>query len=147
MALSHLSSRVVGVSAWEKNSPARTSTLPWLAVCLLLSLPLQAFQGMAVPNRPSRPATRIRTNLAPIKVDFRDVAIKASLMAVNVSGGTEFTGRARTNAHPTKTQADGHSGGHGEMPRLRTVSGTLVRRLKTDPSLGNRRNSGNRAGG
>jgi hypothetical protein len=41
---------------------------------------------MASPSRPARPARKIQTNLPPIKVDFRDIAVEAGLTAVNVSG-------------------------------------------------------------
>src|SRR5947209_17742191 len=47
-----------------------------------------AGQGMATPTRPGRRAPEIATNLPPIRVDFRDVAVEAGLTAVNVSGST-----------------------------------------------------------
>ena len=55
----------------------------------MVDRPATAFQGMAVPTgvRPSGPA--VRTTLAPIAVDFRDVAAAAGLSAVNVSGSAD----------------------------------------------------------
>jgi len=44
-------------------------------------------QGMASPTRAPRPASKIETNLPPIKVDFRDLAEQAGLTAKMVSGG------------------------------------------------------------
>lgn len=65
-------------------------TRPW-PISLFLGLGCacvsNAFQGMAVPARSARPATHIRTDLPPVKVDFRDIAADAGLTAVNVSGG------------------------------------------------------------
>jgi hypothetical protein len=46
-------------------------------------------QGMGGARRPARPATRIETDLPPITVDFRDVAVDAGLTAVNVSGAPD----------------------------------------------------------
>jgi len=43
---------------------------------------------MAAPGV-ARPAKPIQTNLPPIAVDFRDLAIEAGLTAVNVSGGAD----------------------------------------------------------
>jgi hypothetical protein len=45
-----------------------------------------ASQGMAAPGRVARPSPKIRTNLPPITVDFRDVALEAGLTAQTVSG-------------------------------------------------------------
>ncbi|HMJ24115.1 MAG TPA: CRTAC1 family protein, partial [Terriglobales bacterium] len=47
---------------------------------------LGAFQGMTTASRPNRPLPSIQTKLPPIKVDFRDIAEQAGLLAVNVSG-------------------------------------------------------------
>lgn len=47
----------------------------------------RAFQGMASPARIAHPAPPVRTNLPPIHVTFRDIAVEAGLTAVNVSGG------------------------------------------------------------
>ena len=59
----------------------------WPAVAgLLSSIAAVAFQGMAVPKRPTAPTAPIVTSLPPIKVDYRDVAEEAGLTAVNVSG-------------------------------------------------------------
>ncbi len=41
---------------------------------------------MATASRPNRPQPSIQTNLPAIKVDFRDIAEQAGLVAVNVSG-------------------------------------------------------------
>ncbi|HEV8041513.1 MAG TPA: CRTAC1 family protein [Bryobacteraceae bacterium] len=49
-------------------------------------LTARAFQGMATPSRAPRPAPKIETNLPPIHVDFRDIAVEAGLTAPNVSG-------------------------------------------------------------
>jgi hypothetical protein len=52
-----------------------------------ISIPLaKAFQGMAVPTNVRPSTVKIETNLPPIKVDFRDIAVEAGLTAVNVSG-------------------------------------------------------------
>ena len=50
---------------------------------------LHAFQGMASPNRPSKPVARVETTLSPITVAFADVAEQAGLNAVNVSGSED----------------------------------------------------------
>jgi len=57
-----------------------------VALAFVFAPVLAAFQGMAAPPRVARPAHRIETNLPPIQVDFRDVAVEAGLTAVNVSG-------------------------------------------------------------
>src|SRR4051794_26389914 len=49
---------------------------------------LQAFQGMSTTTRPAR-ASNVQTTLAPIQVDFRDIAVEAGLTAVNVTGGVD----------------------------------------------------------
>ena len=63
-----------------------------LASALLLVLcrtsAVEAFQGMASPARAPR-TIDIRTNLAPITIDFRDIAVEAGLTAQNVSGGKD----------------------------------------------------------
>jgi hypothetical protein len=41
---------------------------------------------MAAPSRTLRKGPRIDTNLPPIQVDFRDIAVEAGLTALNVSG-------------------------------------------------------------
>jgi hypothetical protein len=46
---------------------------------------LLAFQGMVSPTRTGR-RIDVKTDLPPIRVDFRDVAVEAGLTAVNVSG-------------------------------------------------------------
>ncbi|HEY8151764.1 MAG TPA: CRTAC1 family protein [Vicinamibacteria bacterium] len=46
-------------------------------------------QGMASPTRPRRPVTVVETDLPPVAVDFRDVAVEAGLTAPNVSGGQD----------------------------------------------------------
>src|SRR4051794_2718221 len=50
---------------------------------------LHAFQGMASPNRPSKPVARVETTLSPITVAFTDLAEQAGLNAVNVSGSED----------------------------------------------------------
>lgn len=53
----------------------------------MLGVPaVRAFQGMASPARIAHPAPPIQTNLPPIRVTFKDVAVQAGLTAVNVSG-------------------------------------------------------------
>lgn len=54
------------------------------AACLVA----EAFQGMGRTTRPVRTGKPVETDLAPITVDFHDVAESAGLTAVNVSGGT-----------------------------------------------------------
>ena len=48
----------------------------------------QAFQGVAPPRRTRPPAPAIETTLPPIQADFRDVAERAGLAGITVSGGT-----------------------------------------------------------
>ena len=59
-----------------------------VAAALTLAV-VEAFQGMAVPKRTGRPGQPVATNLPPITVNFRDVAVEAGLTAINVSGGIE----------------------------------------------------------
>jgi len=47
---------------------------------------LYGFQGMATPPPSKRPVPTIQTKLPTIQVDFRDIAEKAGLVSVNVSG-------------------------------------------------------------
>jgi hypothetical protein len=44
---------------------------------------------MASPSRPNRKVKPIETDLPPIEVDFRDVAVEAGLLGPNVSGGED----------------------------------------------------------
>src|SRR5262245_65488923 len=46
---------------------------------------------MASPTRPTRKVRAVETDLPPIKVDFRDVAAEAGLVAANVSGDADRT--------------------------------------------------------
>ncbi|HYP08709.1 MAG TPA: CRTAC1 family protein [Bryobacteraceae bacterium] len=67
-----------------------TRTLLWpLLAGLSFSAAVAAFQGMAVPKRPTAPVKPVETNLPPIQVNFRDMAEEAGLTAVNVSGPAE----------------------------------------------------------
>ena len=50
--------------------------------------PEEAFQGISTATRPAK-AANIQTTLAPIHVDFRDIAEEAGLTAINVTGGTD----------------------------------------------------------
>src|SRR5260370_30223821 len=59
-----------------------------LLLVLCRTSAVEAFQGMASPARAPR-TIDIRTNLAPIKIDFRDIAVEAGLTAQNVSGGKD----------------------------------------------------------
>ena len=62
-----------------------------LLLLLLLAMPgsAPAQSGMASPTRPTRKVKAIETDLPPITVDFRDVAVEAGLTAANVSGGED----------------------------------------------------------
>jgi enediyne biosynthesis protein E4 len=63
------------------------ATLLLLLVLVVLPRPgAQAQQGMASPTRPTRKVKTVETDLPPIRVDFRDVAAEAGLVAPNVSG-------------------------------------------------------------
>ena len=58
-------------------------------LCVVLMLAwgpalIDGFQGQSTATRPAR-AANIQTKLAPIQVDFRDVAEKAGLTAINVT--------------------------------------------------------------
>jgi enediyne biosynthesis protein E4 len=68
--------RAVRMSAW---------------ICLLVLFPCTQMQGQgsASPGAIARPAPPVKTNLPPIKVDFRDIARQAGLTAVNVSGSAD----------------------------------------------------------
>ena len=67
---------------------ARTAVALGLFLLLCRPAGIGAFQGMVSPTRTPRPIN-IQTNLRPIKVDFRDVAIEAGLTAQNVVGGKD----------------------------------------------------------
>ncbi len=54
----------------------------------LLRTASDAFQGMASASRVARPMD-FKTDLAPVRVDFRDFAAEAGLTAPNVSGGQD----------------------------------------------------------
>lgn len=60
-----------------------------LAPLLALASGADAFQGMGTTRRPARKTRAVETTLAPIAVDFRDVAVEAGLTAVHVSGGED----------------------------------------------------------
>ena len=49
--------------------------------------PLVSAQGMGTGSRARRPVKAVETDLPPIVVDFRDVAVEAGLTGVNLSGG------------------------------------------------------------
>ena len=57
-----------------------------VAFCFGTGAAIEAYQGMGSP-RPTRRAKVVQTDLPPITVDFRDVAVAAGLTGVNVSGG------------------------------------------------------------
>jgi len=59
------------------------------AVVLGIARLLPAWQGMAVPTRGPRHVPKIETDLPPIHVDFRDIAVQAGLTAVNVAGSPD----------------------------------------------------------
>ena len=64
-------------------------TALFLVLVLLHSPRIEGSQGAASPGPLARPAPPIQTNLPPITVDFRDIAVQAGLTAVNVSGGAD----------------------------------------------------------
>jgi hypothetical protein len=66
-----------------------TGTPFLLALLLAAAQGLPAFQGMASATRTPRPAPAVESNLPPVTVDFRDVAVDAGLTAPNVSGGED----------------------------------------------------------
>src|SRR5580693_4765476 len=73
------------------SSILRGSALAALCVVLMLAwgpAPIEAFQGQSTAARPAK-AANIQTTLAPIHVDFRDVAKEAGLTAINVTGGSD----------------------------------------------------------
>ena len=62
-------------------------------VCGMLLLawgppPAAGFQGQSTATRPAKTAN-VQTTLPPIQVDFRDIAEKAGLTAINVTGGVD----------------------------------------------------------
>ena len=62
-----------------------------VTVALLLAVrpaSVDGFQGVSGATRPAKSAN-IATTLAPIQVDFRDVAVQAGLTALNVTGGAD----------------------------------------------------------
>ena len=69
-------------------------TLLLLLFSLLVAMPgpAPAQTGMASPTRPTRKVKPIETDLPPIQVDFRDLAVEAGLLASNVSGGEDKKG-------------------------------------------------------
>ena len=81
----------VGVSARGRPVPV-TLLIAGVVVgsCCLLNGPglsnIEGFQGMASPTRPPRTMARVETDLPPISVEFQDVAEKAGLTGVLVSG-------------------------------------------------------------
>ena len=66
----------------------RERTLVAVAGVLAAWTAAQAFQGVAPPRRTRPPAPAIETTLPPIQADFRDVAERAGLAGITVSGGT-----------------------------------------------------------
>jgi hypothetical protein len=64
--------------AWGKVAAA---LLALAAAALLFA------QGMATPTRAPRPVGKIETDLPPITVDFRDIAVESGLTGTIVSGG------------------------------------------------------------
>jgi hypothetical protein len=65
-------------------------TAAWFCLLVLLhSARAEGSQGAASPGPLARPAPPVQTNLPPIAVDFRDIAIQAGLTTLNVSGGAE----------------------------------------------------------
>ena len=67
---------------------AAIATLLFVALMLVADPSrTEGFQGVSTATRPAK-AAHIETTLAPIRVDFRDVAEEAGLTAINVTGGT-----------------------------------------------------------
>jgi enediyne biosynthesis protein E4 len=62
-----------------------------VGICLVVLVPVAKIhgQGSASPGAIARPAPPVKTNLSPIKVNFRDIAAQAGLTAENVSGQAE----------------------------------------------------------
>src|SRR5271166_4666817 len=48
----------------------------------------EGFQGVSTATRPAK-AANVQTTLAPIHVDFRDVAEQAGVTGMNVTGGSD----------------------------------------------------------
>ena len=69
--------------------PSRATYLV-LAAVVFAARParIDGFQGVSGVTRPAKSAN-IATTLAPIQVDFRDVAVEAGLTAINVTGSVE----------------------------------------------------------
>src|SRR5690348_220272 len=68
---------------------ATASTIRFVVAMLAAQTCLiEGFQGVSTATRPAK-AAKIQTTLAPIHVDFRDVAEDAGLTAINVTGGTD----------------------------------------------------------
>src|SRR5271165_4296295 len=70
--------------------PARRGHASAAFLCVLLMLAsglalIAGFQGQSTATRPAK-AANIQTKLAPIQVDFRDVAEQSGLTAINVTG-------------------------------------------------------------
>src|SRR3954453_12578974 len=68
---------------------ARATSLTLRLVLLMIAAQtclMEGFQGVSSATRPAK-AANIKTALAPIHVDFRDVAMEAGLTAINVTGG------------------------------------------------------------
>jgi hypothetical protein len=72
----------------NKTCVRRTAGLVMFSFLLCLTR-LVVAQGAASPGALAKPAPPIKTNLRPIQVDFRDIAVQAGLTAENVSGGLE----------------------------------------------------------
>lgn len=53
---------------------------------VLVSFSNALAQGVAVPNRPNRPQPKVKLNVPLPKLNFQDIAAKAGLTALNVSG-------------------------------------------------------------
>jgi hypothetical protein len=62
---------------------------PLLALALISATGIEAFQGMGGVKRPPPRVKPIETQLPPITVDFRDIAVEAGLKAPNVSGAED----------------------------------------------------------
>jgi enediyne biosynthesis protein E4 len=84
--------KTAGEAAKLDGSMVRRVGAALLLVVLVAAFARQAVhaqQGMASPTRPARKVKPIETDLPPITVDFRDVAVEAGLVAANVSGGED----------------------------------------------------------
>jgi hypothetical protein len=73
---------------FDRKMIGTTPLRPALTVVVMGAAALAVAQGMG-GNRTPRKVTVVQTDLPPIAVDFRDIAVEAGLTAAHVSGGTD----------------------------------------------------------